>query len=69
MLRSTIFLVKGMREFTRGGYERASRSFDNDVMQVNKCVASMDYRSMAGTARHSPSVPSALAPRFKLGAM
>ena len=34
MLRSTIFLVKGVREFTRGGYERAARSFDAEVMQV-----------------------------------
>lgn len=33
MLRSTIFLVKGVREFTRGGYERASRHFDETVMQ------------------------------------
>lgn len=32
MLR-TLFLVKGVREFTRGGYERASRSFDDGVMQ------------------------------------
>lgn len=33
MLRSTIFLAKGLREFTRGGYERAARSFDEAVMQ------------------------------------
>ena len=41
MLRSTIFLAKGLREFTRGGYERAARSFDEAVMQ----------RSLAG--RHA----------------
>lgn len=33
MLRSTIFLVKGVREFTRGGYERAAASFDEAVMK------------------------------------
>lgn len=33
MLRSTIFLAKGLREFTRGGYERAAKRFDDAVMQ------------------------------------
>ncbi|KAI7842490.1 hypothetical protein COHA_003844 [Chlorella ohadii] len=33
MLRSTIFLAKGLREFTRGGYERAAKRFDEAVLQ------------------------------------
>lgn len=33
MLRSTLFLAKGLRDFTRGGYERAARGFDDAVMQ------------------------------------
>eukprot|EP00887_Chlorella_sp_A99_P001207 scaffold14.g1207.t1 len=32
MLRSTIFLVKGVNEFTRGGYQKASAGFDPAVM-------------------------------------
>ena len=28
MLRSAAFVIKGLREFTRGGYERSARSFD-----------------------------------------
>ena len=33
MLRSTLFLAKGMREFTRGGYEKAAKSFDAAVLE------------------------------------
>lgn len=33
MWRGTLFLAKGLREFTRGGYERASKHFDDAVMQ------------------------------------
>lgn len=32
-LRSTLFLAKGLREFTRGGYERAAKGFDNAAME------------------------------------
>ena len=33
MISSVIFLAKGLREFTRGGYERAARAFDAAVLQ------------------------------------
>lgn len=56
MLCSTVFLVKGLREFTAKGYERAARSFDDAVMQ----------RSLAGrramvTGAPLPSVAAAAA--------
>ena len=33
MISSVIFLAKGLREFTRGGYERSARAFDAAVLQ------------------------------------
>jgi hypothetical protein len=44
LLRTTLFLTKGLREFTRGGYERASKGFDNTAM--NKPASLLDRRCM-----------------------
>lgn len=32
LLRTTFFLSKGLRDFTRGGYQRAAKGFDNAAM-------------------------------------
>ncbi|KAL4855323.1 Dehydrogenase/reductase SDR family member 12 [Chlorella vulgaris] len=44
LLRTTLFLTKGLREFTRGGYERASKGFDNTAM--DKPASLHDRRCM-----------------------
>jgi len=33
--RNTVFLLKGLREFTKGGYERASKEFTADALDVD----------------------------------
>ncbi len=50
MLRSTIFLAKGLREFTRGGYERAAKRFDEAVLQRSLA----GRRAMVTGGRSSP---------------
>lgn len=39
VFRSVFFLAKGLRDFTRQGYERASKRFDNAVMERERSLA------------------------------
>ncbi|XP_072179975.1 dehydrogenase/reductase SDR family member 12-like [Diadema setosum] len=35
LYRSSVFVVKGLREFCRSGYERAAKSFDQTALDIN----------------------------------